>query len=73
MVAPVAIIALVGEVMRYPYLMWLVTGLYPLMCLGMIAEMIYRRECLTTRDVHPHGLGSIAPSELSPSGTPQHG
>jgi hypothetical protein len=72
MVAPVAMIALVGEVKRYPYLLWLITGMYPVMCLGMIADMVYRRDRLTARDVHPHGLGSIASSALSPSGRPQH-
>jgi phosphatidylserine synthase len=51
MVAPVAMIALVGEVMRYPYLLWLVTGMYPAMCLGMIANMVYRRDRLTARAV----------------------
>ena len=50
MVAPVAIIAVVGEVVRYPYLLWLVTGMYPLMCLGMIADMIYHRDSLSARD-----------------------
>jgi hypothetical protein len=51
MVVPVAMIALVGEVMRYPYLLWLVTGMYPAMCLGMIANMVYRRDRLTARAV----------------------
>jgi hypothetical protein len=52
MVAPVGIVVFVGEVLQYPYLLWLVTGMYPVMCLGMIADMIYRRDYLTARDVH---------------------
>jgi hypothetical protein len=51
MVAPVAMITIAGEVMRYPYLLWLVTGMYPTMCLGMIADMVYRRDRLTARAV----------------------
>ena len=58
MVAPVALVVSVGEVMRYPYLLWLVTAMYPLMCIGMIADMIYRRDWVTAHDVHRQGLGS---------------
>ena len=49
MVAPVAIIATVGEVAGYAYLMWLVTGMYPVMSLGMILCMLYRRVRFTDR------------------------
>jgi hypothetical protein len=51
MVAPLAIVVLPGEVMRFPYLLWLVTGMYPLMCMGMIADMLYRRDRLAHRAV----------------------
>jgi hypothetical protein len=53
MVAPVAIVALVGEVLRYHYLLWLVTGMYPLMCLGMIADIAHRRDRHVARNVAP--------------------
>jgi hypothetical protein len=44
MLAPVAVIALVGEVAGYPYLLWLVSGMYPVMCLGMSVLLVYRRD-----------------------------
>ena len=44
MLAPVAAIALVGELAGYPYLLWLVTGMYPAMSLGMSALLVYRRD-----------------------------
>jgi hypothetical protein len=44
MLAPVAVIALVGELAGYPYLLWLVTGMYPAMSLGMTALLVYRRD-----------------------------
>jgi hypothetical protein len=44
MLAPVAAIALVGELAGYPYLLWLVSGIYPAMSLGMIATLVYRRD-----------------------------
>jgi hypothetical protein len=47
MLGPVAIITLVGELAGYPYLLWLVTGMYPAMTLGMLLCMLYRREQLT--------------------------
>jgi hypothetical protein len=49
MLVPVAIITIVGELARYPYLLWLVTGMYPAMSLGMILDMLYRRGHLTAR------------------------
>jgi uncharacterized membrane protein YoaK (UPF0700 family) len=58
MVAPLAIVVLPGEVMRFPYLLWLVTGMYPLMCMGMIADMLYRRDRLTAPDVPSTGTGA---------------
>jgi hypothetical protein len=53
MAAPVAIVALVAEVLRYPYLLWLVTGMYPLMCLGMIADIAHRGDSHVARNVSP--------------------
>jgi hypothetical protein len=53
MIAPVAIIALAGEIARYPYLLWLVTGMYPAMSLGMIAYIFYRGDHLIDRNVAP--------------------
>jgi hypothetical protein len=53
MIAPVAIIALAGEIARYPYLLWLVTGMYPAMSLGMIAYIFYRGDRPIDRNVAP--------------------
>ena len=49
MVAPVAIIALLGELAGTPYLLWLVTGMYPAMWLGMILHLLYRPEHTAAR------------------------
>jgi hypothetical protein len=49
MIAPVAMIAVLGELSGFAYLLWLVTAMYPAMCLGMIAYMIYRRDDFTRR------------------------
>lgn len=49
MIGPVAIIAFVGELARYSYLMWLVTGMYPVMSLGLILHMLYHRDRPTDR------------------------
>jgi hypothetical protein len=43
MVAPVAMIAVAGELAGYAYLLWLVTAMYPAMSLGMLVYMLYRR------------------------------
>ena len=42
MLAPVAAIIGVGEAAGYAYLLWLVTAMYPAMCLGMLAWLVYR-------------------------------
>ena len=44
MLAPVAVIALVGELAGYAYLLWLVSGMYPAMCLGMSVLLVSRRD-----------------------------
>lgn len=44
MIAPVAFIALSGEVAGYPYLLWLVTGMYPAMSLGMLVFFVCSRD-----------------------------
>lgn len=49
MIAPVAVIALVGELAGSTYLLWLVTSIYPAMCLGILVYMLYRRDELTRR------------------------
>jgi hypothetical protein len=49
MIGPVAVIALVGELAGHAYLIWLVTGMYPVMSFGQILYMLYRRELFTNR------------------------
>jgi hypothetical protein len=41
MLAPVAAIAVVGEVAAYAYLPWLITAGYPAMSLGMLVYLLY--------------------------------
>jgi hypothetical protein len=43
MSAPVAAIIVFGQLAGYGYLAWLVTAMYPAMCLGMLVYMLYRR------------------------------
>jgi hypothetical protein len=68
MIGPVAIIALVGELARYPYLLWLVTGMYPAMALGMVFYMVLRFDRFTEWSwLHPPPwLRSIAPPDARP-------
>jgi hypothetical protein len=47
MIAPVAGIMLLGQFTAYDYLTWLLTAGYPVMCLGMVVYMLYRRDCFT--------------------------
>jgi hypothetical protein len=49
MIGPVAIIAVVGELAGYAYRLWLVTGMYPVMSLGLILYVLYRRDQFTDR------------------------
>lgn len=49
MIGPVAIIAVIGELAGYAYRLWLVTGMYPVMSLGLILYMLYRRDHVTDR------------------------
>ena len=72
MVAPVAIVVLVGEVKGYPYLLWLVAGMYPVMCLGMIADMIYRRDGLAARSVPARWTRADRTIRANPGGRPYH-
>jgi len=53
MLAPVAVIALVGDMAGYPYLLWLVSGMYPAMSLGMSVLLVYRRDRFTGRNHRP--------------------
>lgn len=47
MIAPVATIIVLGQLTAYDYLTWLLTSGYPLMCLGMLVYMLYRRDLFT--------------------------
>lgn len=47
MIAPVAGIMVLSQLTAYDYLTWLLTGGYPLMCLGMLIYMLYRRDFFT--------------------------
>jgi hypothetical protein len=49
MLAPVAAIIVLGQLAGYAYLLWLITAVYPAMCLGMLAYMLYRRDHFTVR------------------------
>lgn len=49
MIAPVGVIAVLGELARTAYLLWLVTGMYPTMCLGILVYMLSRRNDFTGR------------------------
>jgi uncharacterized membrane protein len=48
MLAPVAAIVMVGQVMQGAYLLWLITAMYPAMSLGMLVYVLGRREVFTT-------------------------
>ena len=50
--APVAAIIVLGQLAGYAYLLWLVTAVYPAMCLGMLVYMLYRRDHFTVRVRH---------------------
>jgi len=43
MIAPVALVVVAGEIMETDYLHWLVTGMYPVMTVGIAIFMLYRR------------------------------
>jgi phosphoglycerol transferase MdoB-like AlkP superfamily enzyme len=43
MIAPVALVVVAGEIMGTEYLLWLVTGMYPVMAIGIAIFMLYRR------------------------------
>ena len=49
MLAPVAIIIVLGQLEGVAYLLWLITAMYPAMCLGLIVYMLYRRDIFTRR------------------------
>jgi uncharacterized protein (DUF3820 family) len=44
MIAPVAVIMVVGELTVSDYLTWLLTAGYPTMSLGMLVYMLYHRD-----------------------------
>jgi hypothetical protein len=47
MIAPVVAIMVLGQFTAYDYLTWLLTAGYPVMCLGMLIDMLYRRGLFT--------------------------
>ena len=47
MIAPVAMIMVLGPLTEYDYLTWLLVAGYPAMCLGMLVYMLYRRNHFT--------------------------
>jgi hypothetical protein len=47
MLAPVIVIIALGQWAGHAYLLWLVTAMYPAMCLGMLVYMLYRRRQFT--------------------------
>jgi hypothetical protein len=60
MIAPVAVIAVLGEMAGNAYLLWLITAMYPAMSLGMIVDMLYRRNRFIQRVgylAHPRSAG----------------
>jgi hypothetical protein len=44
MIVPVGLIAVLGELARYPYLLWLIRAGYPVMSLGMLVYMLYQHD-----------------------------
>jgi hypothetical protein len=52
MLAPVAAIMLLGHFAAHNYLLWLITGGYPAMCLGMLVDMLYRGDHFTGQASH---------------------
>lgn len=58
MFAPVAAIIVVGQLAGFAYLLWLITAMYPAMCLGMLVYMLYRRDHFTGRVGHSTHVAS---------------
>lgn len=56
MISPLSVIVMLGELAGIPYLLWLVTGMYPTMCLGILIYILYRRDDFTGR------AGKLAPA-----------
>lgn len=73
MVAPVAMIAVVGELAGYAYLLWLVTAMYPAMCLGLLVYMRYRRDQFTGWDHLRQPSGSLVITVLEDPSARQFG
>jgi hypothetical protein len=44
MFAPVAAIIVVSQPAAHTSLLWLITAMYPAMCVGMLVYMLYRRD-----------------------------
>lgn len=52
MVAPGAAIIVLGQFGAYAYLSWLPKAACPLMCLGMLVYMVFRRDAMTGHTGH---------------------
>ena len=58
---PVAAIMVLGQLIAYDYLTWLITAGYPVMSLGMLIYILYRRDYFTGPARHSaQGRGSEA-------------
>jgi hypothetical protein len=55
MIVPVAVVVVVGLLADHDYLLFLVTAMYPVMCLGMVVYLLYRRDRFTGRVARPRG------------------
>lgn len=58
MLAPVAVIVVIGTLMRFDYLSWLVTAMYPAMSLGLLVYLLHRRRVLDTAQHAVSGAAS---------------
>jgi hypothetical protein len=68
MLTPVAASIVVGELAGYAYQLWLITAMYPLMCFGMLAYMLYRHNHFTGRvanSMHDARLGGESSSHAN--------
>ena len=60
MIAPVAMILVLGQFTAYDYRTWLLVAGYPAMCLGMLVYMLYRRDHFMEREVHSTHTADLA-------------
>ena len=50
MIAPVALIIVLGQLAGFAYLLWLLTAGYPAMSFGMLVYMVYRHDRFVKRE-----------------------